>query len=103
VNVRVLSPALEEIAHAAEWFESQRAGLGSEFWLTVDVTLSEIEANPLRFAKSEFATPDLDFRFALVRRFNYVIHILIEPDEVQIAAVAHAARKPGYWLTRSKP
>jgi hypothetical protein len=103
VSFRVLSPALEEIAQAATWFESQRAGLGNEFWLAVDAVLASIKENPLAFAKSEFATPDLDFRFALVRRFNYVVHFLIETDEIQIAAVAHAARRPGYWLTRSKP
>ena len=102
MNVRVLSPAVDEIADAALWFDSQRAGLGDEFWQSVDTTLSRIEVNPLAFARSEFATPQYDFRSALVRRFHYVIHFLIESDEVQIVSVAHAARRPGYWLRRMK-
>jgi hypothetical protein len=102
VKARVLSPALEEMAQAATWFESQRTGLGNEFWLAVDAALSNIEPNPLGFAKSEFATPDFDFRFAVIRRFNYVIHFLIESEEVQIVSLAHGARRPGYWLTRAK-
>ncbi len=98
----VLSPALEEIAEAALWFDSQRIGLGDEFWQSVDAMLSRIEENALGFARSEFATPDLDIRFAVVRRFNYVIHFLVEAGEVQILSVAHGARKPGYWLRRIK-
>jgi hypothetical protein len=34
VKLRVLSPAIEEIADAALWFDSQRVGLGDEFWQT---------------------------------------------------------------------
>jgi hypothetical protein len=102
VNVRVLSPALDEMAQAATWFEPQRAGLGNEFWLAVDAALSRIEANPIGFAKSEFAAPDFDFRFALIRRFNYVVHFLVESDEAQIVAVVHGARRPGYSITRTK-
>jgi hypothetical protein len=85
------------------WFESQSAGLGGEFWQLVDEMLTEIEANPLRFGKSEFATSEIDLRFAIVQRFRYVIHFAVEADETQIVSVAHAARRPGYWLSRSKP
>jgi hypothetical protein len=102
VKARVLSPALEEIAAAALWFDSQRVGLGAEFWQSVDSMLLRIEQNPLGFSRSEFATDDVDIRFAVVRRFNYVIHFVVEPDEVQIVSVAHAGRRPGYWLRRTK-
>jgi hypothetical protein len=102
VTVRVLSPAIEEIADAALWYEMQRAGLGTEFWRAVDAVLSDIETNPLRFGKSEFATAELDFRAAMVSRFKYVVHYLVESQECQIVAVAHAAREPGYWLVRAK-
>ena len=100
MKARILSPALEEISEATLWFDSQRAGLGDEFWQSVDAMLLRIEENPLAFAKSEFATPDVDIRVAVVRRFNYVIHFLVEADEAQIVSVAHGARKPGYWLRR---
>jgi toxin ParE1/3/4 len=101
----VLSPALEEIAAAAAWFDSQRRGLGREFWQTVDAILDRIERierRPLEFGRSEFATTELNLRFAIVGKFNYVVHFLIEHDEVQIVAVVHAARRPGFWLRRTK-
>jgi toxin ParE1/3/4 len=102
VRVRVLSPAIDEIAEAAAWFNSQRTGLGDEFWRLVDDILAQIEANPHRFGKSDFATPAIDLRCALVRRFKYVIHFAIESEEVQVISVAHGARRPGYWRRRAK-
>jgi hypothetical protein len=100
VKARVLSPAIEEIAEAAAWLDLRRVGLGTEFWQLVDEMLVQIEANPLRFGRSEFATSEIDLRFAIVPRFHFVIHFAIETGEVQIAAVAHGSRRPGYWLRR---
>ena len=102
MKLRVLSPALDEIATAALWLDSQRRGLGHEFWQPLDETLQRIEQRPMEFGRSDVATSDLDLRSAIVRRFNYVIHFLIEGEEVQIVAIAHAARRPGYWLRRVK-
>jgi hypothetical protein len=100
VKARVLSPAIEEIADAAAWLDLQRVGLGAEFWQMVDELLVEIEANPFRFGRSEFATSEIDLRFAIVPRFHFVIHFAMGTDEIQIAAVAHGSRRPGYWLRR---
>jgi hypothetical protein len=100
VKVRVLSPAQQEIAAAAEWFEQRRMGLGHEFWKAVDSILDRIETNPGQFARSEFATDGVDLRFALVDRFRYVIHFLVNGDDIQILSVAHGSRNPGYWRDR---
>ena len=85
MNARVLSPAIEEIAEAAAWLDLQRVGLGTEFWQLVDELLVEIEANPLRFGRSEFANSKIDLRFAIVPRFHFAIHFAMGTDEVQIA------------------
>jgi hypothetical protein len=102
VKVRILSPAIREIADAAKWFNSQRTGLGDEFSAAIDDVLTQVEENPTRFANSEFATADIELRFALVRRFKNVIHFSIEADEVQIVSIAHGARRPGYWRRRTR-
>lgn len=101
MRVCILSPAIEEIAAAALWFDSQSPGLGTKFWRAVDDTLAEIEQSPHRFGKSEFATREIELRLAYVKRFKYVIHFAIDVDEVQVVSVAHAARKPGYWIRQS--
>jgi hypothetical protein len=87
VKFRVLSPALEEVSQAALWFDTQRAGLGVTFWQAVDEVLVRIEGNPHQFAKSEFATDEFEFRYALVRPFNYVVHYLVTMDEVQVVCI----------------
>ncbi len=98
--VRILSPAIDEIAEAVSWFDGKRPGLGGEFWRSVDETLVQIEQNPIRFAKSDYSTDEIEIRFAVIRRFNFVIHFAVDADEAQIVSVAHAGRKPGYWLRR---
>jgi hypothetical protein len=100
VKVRILSPALDEIVQAALWFDAKRSGLGGEYWQAVDATLMRIATSPLEFARSEFATSESDIRFAVVRRFNYVIRFLLDPAQVQVLSVAHASRRPGYWMRR---
>jgi plasmid stabilization system protein ParE len=40
------------------------------------------------------------FRRAVAQRFPYVIFFRELPDSVEVIAVAHAAREPGYWLKR---
>jgi hypothetical protein len=40
------------------------------------------------------------FRKCLVPDFPYGIVFAIEPEFVLVVAVAHAKRKPGYWLDR---
>ncbi len=67
----VLPEAEEEISAAAEWYESQKTGLGVELMA------------------------------GLLTRFPYVIfYELVGRDRVDVVAVAHARRKPGYWLER---
>ena len=74
--------------------------MGDEFWSLVDDALIDIEVDPHRFAKSEFATDEVEFRYAYVKRFRHVIHFAVETTEIVVVAVTHAARKPGYWISR---
>jgi hypothetical protein len=45
----------------------------------------------------------LDVRRALLARFPYALVFLILEEGVRILAVAHAKRRPGYWLGRVRP
>ena len=41
-----------------------------------------------------------EIRRALLTRFPYAIVFLIMSEEIRVLAVAHAKRRPGYWLNR---
>lgn len=41
-----------------------------------------------------------DLRFVKLRSFPYLVLYRVGPDRVEIIAVAHAKRRPGYWEDR---
>jgi len=42
-----------------------------------------------------------DFRKVKVGKFRYSLVFRIRGDEVQVLAVAHMSRRPGYWKNRA--
>jgi plasmid stabilization system protein ParE len=40
-------------------------------------------------------------RRLVMRRFPYSVVYLETPDQIQVLAVAHQSRKPGYWRKRT--
>lgn len=43
-----------------------------------------------------------DFRKIKIGKFRYLLVFRIRGDEIQILAVAHTSRRPGYWKDRAK-
>jgi hypothetical protein len=43
---------------------------------------------------------DRPYRRRLLTRFPYVVFYEVVDDAVEVIAVAHAKRRPGYWLHR---
>jgi toxin ParE1/3/4 len=94
----VLAPgARAEFDAAAEWYESQAPGLGVRFVHRVDEALQRIAESPSGFPKWD---ADVRFRRVLTRKFPYVVFYRELADRIEIVAVAHGAREPGYWLRR---
>ncbi len=42
-----------------------------------------------------------DFRKVRVGKFRYLLIFRLRADEVQVLAVAHTSRRPGYWKNRA--
>ncbi len=58
----------------------------------------------LHWVKSEpliFRCFEDDFRKVKVGKFRYLVIFRIRGDEVQVLAIAHTSRRPGYWKTRA--
>jgi plasmid stabilization system protein ParE len=89
--------ARAEFEAAAEWYESHAAGLGEKFVNCIEGIIGRIEASPAEFPLWD---GDRRFRRAIAQRFPYVIFFRELPGTIEVMAVAHAAREPGYWLKR---
>ena len=98
MRLRIAPDAEEELAEAAEWYETRRAGLGVELVAVVDGALEAIVKAPL---VHPLWKPDRPYRTKVLQQFPYVIFFRCEDDAVVVLAIAHARRRPGYWVGRS--
>jgi len=87
--------ARDEFLIAVEHYEACQPGLGRRFRLALERQLGLICKMPFRF---RVLHPP--FRRCLIPRFPYSVIFAIEPEFILVVAVAHAKRKPGYWLER---
>ena len=99
IPVRISAEADAELVAAARWYENQRLGLGSEFLDAVDDAVSRVAETPLLGAAVSGVT-DESIRRRAVLRFPYHVVYIALPDRIQILAVAHDRRRPGYWVGR---
>lgn len=97
-TLRILPEVEEELAAAAAWYETKRMGLGVELIAAVNRVFEEILDAPLA---SALWRDDRTYRRTIVGRFPYVIFFQVVGDVVEVLAVAHAKRRPGYWVERS--
>jgi plasmid stabilization system protein ParE len=89
--------AREEYRQALRWYARRGAVLAQRFRQAVDQVVQAIAAAPAQGAV--FRGP---FRWMRTRRFPYVLYYrVLTPNQVMVLAVAHARRRPGYWLRRS--
>jgi toxin ParE1/3/4 len=100
MNLRIHPAAEEETRKAALWYERQRSGLGAEFLAAIDTAIQQLQEAPLRFSRLETLPNEDTVRRRLVKRFPYAVIYELLANEIEILAVAHTRRRPGYWKRR---
>lgn len=96
--------ARAELRSAALWYDERRSGLGDEFLAEVSAALGRIGDVPESYPSwptARMTGPMI--RKASIHRFPYVIAFERHEQHVLVLAVAHAKRRPLYWLTRASP
>lgn len=99
--VRIHVAAAEEAAEAAAWYEKERPGLGSEFAQAIDAALDLLEEDIIPLTSMPGLTAAQDVKRLLLRRFPYAVVVRERGNEILVVAVAHHARRPGYWRGRT--
>lgn len=84
-----------EYQEAIIWYANRSRDAALRFEAELDEVLRRISENP-----SMFPLYDEDERIVMLRRFPYGVVYLERPDELEVIAVAHLRRAPGYWQDR---
>ncbi|PYR19556.1 MAG: hypothetical protein DMF95_02150 [Acidobacteria bacterium] len=96
--------ARAELRSAALWYDERRSGLGGEFIAEVSATFDRIGAAPESYpAWPGTRAAGRLIRKAAIQRFPHLIAFEQHEQHLLILAVAHAKRRPLYWLTRVNP
>ena len=98
-TLRVLPDAEAELLSAAMWYEDKRPGLGVELVAAVDRALESILENP---DACPMWRANRQYRTWRLKRFPYFLVLRVASTAVEVVAVAHAKRQPGYWRDRSR-
>jgi len=88
--------AREELVQSAQYYQAQTAGLGSRFAAAVLDAVRRIQESPLLYRVIEG-----DIRRCRVLRFPYGVVYRIRPACIEVIAVMHLRREPGYWKSHT--
>jgi len=103
IQVKFAPLAEEEAADAAEWYESRSAGLAADFLAAIGAVVRRMRRFPLSGPAVAAVGSRVPIRRLLVEGFPYSICYVVFTSHVQVLAIAHTSRKPGYWLSRVSP
>jgi plasmid stabilization system protein ParE len=92
MNFKFLTPAIEELKLAIEFYEKASLGLGSEFLSEVKAAISRIIRNP-----RAWSCLDDEIRRCRLQRFPYGVIYIVEDDSIIIISIMHLHRQPQSW------
>jgi toxin ParE1/3/4 len=87
--------ASAEYEAAFEWYHLRSEFAASRFADELNRAIGEISDAPSRWPETT-----RNVRKLLLRRFPFAVFYRNLPSGIQIIAVAHTRRKPGYWKSR---
>jgi toxin ParE1/3/4 len=97
-ELRILAAAEEEYGAAARWYADRSPTAADGFTKAVEAVFQRIIDRP-----EWGALCDTMHRQMIVSGYPYsIVYRRIGGDQLLIVAVAHASRKPGYWMHREK-
>lgn len=87
--------ALSEADAAAGYYREQRPDLARRFLNSLDEALDRIELHPRIYREVE---PGV--RKCKLKMFPYAVIFRGGEAEIEVVAIMHVRREPGYWKTR---
>jgi plasmid stabilization system protein ParE len=102
VDLTIRPEAIEEIRAARDWYSAQDRDSAGEFLQDLAHSVSILLAAPRAGRRS----PRMRARLLALRKFPFVIVYRLRrrregSEQMEIIAVAHGSRRPGYWRDRN--
>jgi plasmid stabilization system protein ParE len=94
-SVRLHPDAIAEAKAAYAWYAERNPSAANAFISELDHAISQIQTDPERWTMHLHGT-----RKFLLRRFPYEVVYRIAESAIQVIAVPHGRRRPGYWRAR---
>jgi toxin ParE1/3/4 len=95
--IDIFPEAVAEASAAREWYESRSEDASRAFLAELDVGMESVRTSPELYPLYLYGT-----RRYLLRRFPYLIVYRVAAAAIQVIAIAHSKRRPGYWKARSR-
>jgi plasmid stabilization system protein ParE len=88
--------AEREAIYAADWYAARSDWAAERFATQLDETIARLVAAPKQLPATGHHA-----RRALLSDLPYAVIFRETPDKIQILAIAHGKRRPGYWRKRT--
>ncbi len=99
-RVRLEPEAEEELHAAAAHYDGQVSGLGRDFIAAASAAARRLRSWPHSGPFVDGVDQTLQVRRVPIPRFPYQLIYVQSGSDVHVIAVAHDARRPGYWSAR---
>ena len=96
-RARFVDPAREEYLREVAYYSESGVGLGTRFGAAVEEATARALAFPM--AGSPWTR---ETRRVFLKGFPFSLIYRPEPEGIVVFAVAHSARRPRYWVERTR-
>lgn len=96
-RVRLHPDVTIEARHALLWYMDKSAEAAIQFSTELRTAYRAVQAQPHAYPAYLHGT-----RRKILDRFPFSVVFREFPDRIEIVAVAHAKRRPGFWIDRLK-
>ncbi len=93
--VRLHPLAADEIEAARRWYNEPNPEASVAFLADIDAAMLAVLEAPYRWPRIH-----VRFRRYIMRNFPFSVVYAALPAAIEVIAVAHHRRRPGYWLAR---
>ncbi len=96
-RVRLRKEAEVEATEARLWYEAISDGIAAGFVRDLREALAAVATRPEAYPRYE---GEQRLQMRLLRKYPYLVLYHELEDEVEVVAIAHTSRRPGYWEDR---